>query len=474
MPEASMPVWGWIIVAVIALAIIGLFVWILLKNYRNVGPNEALIVSGLKPRKVTGPDGKPMEVGYRIQVGGGTLVWPYLESANVLPLDVYALTIKVSDVLTKAGVQLSAEATGFVKVKGDEDSIRIAAEHFLSRGSEGIISVGQDVMEGCMRAVLGARTVEEIYQDRDGFSEKVTEAAEESLAKMGLEVLSFSLKDLSDKQGYLEALGTESIARVKRDALIIQAVSDKDASIRSAVARKDGDIARLKAESEIAEATRDFESNRADYQATVNKKRAQADAAYELERLKLTSSIKENEYEIRLLEKKKNIEIEQSEIVRREKELEATVKRPAEAMAYQAKLETDSDAYRKEMDAKGKAAGIRLFGTAEAEAILAKGKAEAETMAKRAESFGRYNEAATLNMIVDKLPEIARAVSEPMSKIDKIVMVGNGADGVKATALPGQVASLVAQIPTVVESITGVDIKALVPHAKSDGDKKAT
>jgi flotillin len=466
--------WGWIIVVVVGLALTALVVWALLKNYRNVGPNEALVVSGLRAREVRGPDGKPVKIGYRLQIGGGTLVWPYLESASVLPLDVYALTIKVSDVLTKAGVQLSAEATGFVKVKGDEDSIRVAAEHFLSRGSEGIISVGHDVLEGCMRAVLGARTVEQIYQDRDGFSEKVTEAAEADLAKMGLEVLSFSLKDLSDKQGYLEALGTESIARVKRDALIIQAESDKEASIRSAVARKDGDIARLKAESEIAQATRDFESNRAEFQAAVNQKRAQADAAYELERLKLTASIKENEYDIRLIEKKKSIELEQSEIQRREKELEATVKRPAEAMAYQQKLEADSEAYKKELDAKGKAAGIRLYGNSEAEAILAKGKAEAEAMSKRADSFARYNQAATLQMIVERLPEIARAISEPMAKIDKIVMVGSSKDGGNATALPSQVASLVAQIPTVVESLTGVDIKALIPHATVDEDKKAT
>ena len=477
MSEAAMPLYGWIIIVVIGLALIALGIWALLKNYRNVGPNEALVVSGLGSREVTGPDGKPMKVGYRLQIGGGTLVWPFLESANVLPLDVYSLTIKVNDVLTKQGVQLSAEATTFVKVKGDEESIRLAAEHFLSRGSEGIMAVGHDVLEGHMRAVLGARSVEEIYQDREGFSSKVLSAAEEDLAKMGLEVLSFSLKDLSDRQGYLEALGTESIARVKRDAMIIQAESDKESSIRSAVARKEGDIARLKAETEIAEATRDFESRRAEYQAAVNQKRAQADASYELERLKLTASIKDSEFEIRLVEKKKSIELEQSEILRREKELEATVKRPAEAMVYQQKLEAESDAYKKELEAKGKAAGIRLFGSSEAEAILAKGKAEAEAMAKRAESFGRYNQAATLQMIVDKLPELARAISEPMSKIDKIVMVGSGADGGKATALPGQVAGLLAQMPTIVESITGVDIKGLVPGAKAspaDDDKKAT
>ncbi len=472
MPEPTMPLYGWIIIIVAGVALIAVAVWRLLKNYRNVGPNEVLVISGLRAREVRGPDGTRVKVGYRLQVGGGTLVWPFVESANVLPLDVYSLTVKVKDVLTKQGVQLSAEATAFVKVKGDEDSIRLAAEHFLSRGSEGIMAVGQDVIEGCMRAVLGARSVEEIYQDREGFNDKVSLASEADLAKMGLEVVSFSLKDISDKQGYLDALGTESIARVKRDAMIIQAESDKDASIRSAQARKDGDIARLIAETEIAQATRDFESKRAGYQADVNQKRAQADASYELERLKLTSQIKENEFEIRLFEKKKAVELEQTEIVRREKELEATVKRPAEAMHFQQKLEAESDAYRKELEAKGKAAGIRLYGNAEAEVVLAKGKAEAEAMSKRAESFTRYNDAATVQMIVDKLPELARAIAEPMSKIDKIVMVGT--DGAKATALPSQVAALVAQVPTIVESLTGVDLKALVSHGKCTAheDKK--
>lgn len=473
MPEA-MPLYAWIAIVVIAVGLIALLVWALLKNYRNVGPNEVLVVSGLRSREVKGPDGKTITVGYRLQIGGGTLVLPFLESASVLPLDVYGINFKVNDVLTKQGVQVSAEATAFVKVKGDEDSIRIAAEHFLSRGADGIQTAGHDVIEGYMRAVLGARTVEQVFQDREGFSEKVAEAAEADLAKMGLEVMSFSLKDLSDHQGYLESLGTESIARVKRDALIIQAESDKDASIRSAQARKDGDIARLKAETEIAEATRDFETRRAEYQANVNQKRAEADAAYEMERIKLSSKIKEGEYELRLLEKRKSIELEQNEIVRREKELESTVKRPAEAMAYQQKIEADSEAYRKELEAKGKAAGIRLYGNAEAEALLAKGKAEAESMARRAESFGHYNDAARLQMMVDKLPEIARAISEPMSKIDKIVMVG-GADGGKATQLPNQVAQLVATVPTIVESLTGVDIKGLLPskEAKSEDKKPA-
>jgi flotillin len=446
-----------IIVAVVAVLVV-LFFGLWAFNYRKVGPNQVLVISG-RTSTITDADGRARKVGYRLQVGGGTFVMPFVETVDVLPLDVFSISVRCPEVLTAQGVIISAEAYGQVKASSDQGLLSRAVENFLSKGSSGITSVAQEVLEGQMRAALGRMAVEEIYTERDRFAEQVRGAAGEDLARLGLEVLAFSLKDISDSQGYLQALGARRIAEVKRDAALAQAEADRDSAIQAAEYRKQGDVARLAAEAELAGATRDFEIQRAEYQATVNVKRAQADIAYELERAKLAEGLKRQEAQVRLTEKELAARIEEQEISRREKELEATVKRPAEAMNYQAKLEADADAYKKELEAKGKAAGIRLLGNAEAEAATARGRADAEAMKQKAAAWKEYNDAALAEMVVKQLPELARAVSEPLSKVEKIIMVGedNG-----APKLTGQVASVVAQLPTVVESLTGLKLADLL------------
>jgi flotillin len=320
-----------------------------------------------------------------------------------------------------------------------------------------------------MRAALGMMKVEEIYTERDAFAERVRRGAGEDFNRLGLELLAFSLKDISDSQGYLQAMGARRIAEVKRDAALAQAETERDSAIQAAEYRKEGDIARLAAEGELAKATRDFEMQRAEFQSAVNAKRAKADIAYDLERAKLSEELKRQEFAVRLTEKELAAKVEEQEIVRRERELEATVKRPAEAMQYQAKLEAETDAYQKELEAKGKAAGIRLYGSSEAEAISARGKAEADAMRQKAAAWKEYTDAALAEMVIKQLPELARAVSEPLSKVDKIVMVGD-ADG--ASKLTGQVASVLAQLPVLVESLTGVKLQEIVKRGKKDKGEK--
>jgi flotillin len=453
----------WIIVACVAV-VVALFVGLWLFNYRKVGPNQVLVISG-RTSTVVEPDGSRRQVGYRLQVGGGTFVMPFVETVDALPLDVFSLSVRCPEVLTAQGVIISAEAFGQVKAASSERLLHRAVENFLSRGSSGITAVAQEVLEGHMRAALGRMSVEEIYTERDRFAEQVRAAATSDFERLGLDLLAFSLKDISDSQGYLSSLGARRIAEVKRDAALAQAEADRDAAIHAAAYRKEGDIARLAAEAELAKATRDFEVQRADFQASVNVKRAQADVAYDLEKAKLAEELKRQEYGVRLAEKELAAKVEELEIARREKELESTVKRPAEAMHFQAKLEADSDAYKKELDAKGKAAGIRLIGSSEAEAATARGKAEASAMRDKAAAWKEYTDAALAEMVIKQLPELARAVSEPLSKVDKIIMVGDN-DG--APKLTGQVARVVAQLPDVVESLTGFKLSDLLKKGKRD------
>ncbi|HVN75715.1 MAG TPA: SPFH domain-containing protein, partial [Thermoanaerobaculaceae bacterium] len=385
------------------------------------------------------------------------------------PLEVFSVSVRCPEVLTAQGVLISAEAFAQVKAASDEALLHRAVENFLSKGSSGITSVAQEVLEGHVRAALGMMAVEQIYTEREGFAERVRKAAETDFERLGLELLSFALKDISDSQGYLQALGARRIAEVKRDAALAQAETERDAAIQAAEYRKEGDVARLHAEAELAKATRDFEMQRADFQAAVNSKRAAADVAYDLERARLSEELKRQEYGVRLTEKELAAKVEEQEIVRREKELEATVKRPAEAMHYQAKLEAETAAYKAELEAKGKAAGIRLYGTTEAEAIAAKGKAEADAMKQKAQAWKEYTDAALAEMVIRQLPELARAVSEPLAKVEKIVMVGD-ANG--ASKLTGQVAGVVAQLPAVVESLTGVKLEEILKRGKKDEEKK--
>jgi len=453
----------WIIGAVFVVVVLG-FVGLWLFNYRKVGPNQVLVISG-RTSTVAEPGGGRRQVGYRLQVGGGTFVRPFVESVDTLPIEVFSISLRCPEVLTAQGVIISAEAYGQVKVSTDEALLHRAVENFLSKGSSGITSTAQEVLEGHMRAALGTMSVEEISTERDAFARRVRDAAVADFNRLGLELLAFSLKDISDSQGYLSSLGARRIAEVKRDAALAQAEADRDSTIRAAEYRKEGDVARLGAEAELAKATRDFEVQRADFQASVNVKRAQADVAYDLEKAKLSEALKRQEYGVRLAEKELAAKVEELEISRREKELEATVKRPAEAMQFQARLEAETDAYKKELDAKGKAAGIRLIGSSEAEAAAARGKAEADAMRQKAAAWKEYTDAALAEMIIKQLPELARAVSEPLSKVDKIIMVGD-ADG--APKLTGQVASVLAQLPTIVESLTGLKLADLLKKGKKD------
>jgi flotillin len=438
-----------IIAAVFAIVIIALK-----KQYVKVGPNEVLIVAGGRQQTVVEPDGTKKKIGYRVHIGGGTFVMPLIESAEVLPLEVFTLDIKTPEVLTTKGIPVSIQGTSQVRVKTDDHSIRMAAEQFLGRGVDGMREIAHQIIEGHARSTTGTMTVEDIYQDRMGFGDKVEQAAQHDFDNLGLSIISFSLTDISDTQGYIEALGRPQIARAKHDAEVAEAETAKDSTIKAAVARKEGDIAKLRAETEVAEATKDYESKRATYQAAVNQERARADFSYEIERQRMNQQLKKEEAEAILIAKRKAIEIEDTEAKRKEKELEATVRRPAEA-----------ESYRYEIEAKGKAIAKKLEGTAEVELLKARGVAEAEAMKKKAESWGEYNQAAVYQMFVDMLPDVARAIAEPLSKVEKIVIVGGSGDGpLGASKVTGEVARVMAQLPAIVESLGGEELKNIITN----------
>ena len=321
--------------------------------------------------------------------------------------------------------------------------------------------------------------------NRDAFASKVQEVAAGDMANMGLGIVSFTIRDIRDTQGYLDALGKPRIAQVKRDAQIAQAEADRDAMIKSSQATQAGQEAKFAADSKIAEAQREYQTNVAGYQATVNQKKAEADLAYDLQKFKTGQLVKAEEVQVQIIEKQKQIELQQQEILRKQRELEANVQKPADAERYRVEtlanatkfqLETEAAGAASATKAKGfaaadvsKATGLaeaeanKARGLAEAAVIEAQGKATASAMQAKADSFKNYNEAAVIEMIMRVMPEIAGKISEPLSKMEKMVIInsGNGPGG-GASKLTGDVTQIISQLPPVIESLTGIKFEKLL------------
>ncbi len=480
--------WGF---AILAVAGIVLTVLILLSlaasRYKKVGPNQVLVISGLKHTIVNPVTGQKERVGFRIVKGGGAIVLPVVERVDVLSLEIMTIDVQTPEVYTELGVPVTVDGVAQVKIKGDEVSIRTAAEQFLSKSSQEIKTIAHETLAGHLRAILGTMTVEDIYKDRDAFAQRVQEVSAVDLANMGLEIVSFTIKDIRDDQGYLDALGQARTAEVKRDAAIGQALAARDATIKSAEARQEGETAKFLAETKIAEAEKNYSVQKAAFQAEVNRKRAEAELAYTLQQNIENQKIKAEEVQIQVIEKQKQIEVQTQEVLRKERELEALVRKPAEAEQYRIQTLANAEKYRKETEASGEAAAIRAIGEAEADAIRARGIAEAEVlrakgiaeaqaMEKKAEAWQRYNQAAVIQQLIDSLPEVAAAIAQPLARTERIVIVNSGGDGAGAARITQDISNIIAQMPATIEALTGIDVlKAIkdLPGVKGAQEESA-
>lgn len=462
--------------------------WIVSSRYVLVGPNEVLIISGLK-RRVNDPDGTARVVGYRIVKGGGAFVWPIIEKYERLSLELMTLEITNPEVYTQAGVPINVDGIAQIKVRGEDVAIATAAEQFLSKGDEEIRKTALHTLEGHLRAIVGTLSVEKIYQDREAFAQKVQEVAATDMAHMGLQIVSFTIRNIHDKQGYLEALGRPRIAEVKKIAAIAQAEADRDAHIKAAEANQKAMEAKLLAETRIAESRASFERQQAQYTVEVNAKKADADMAYDLEKNKVAQLVKAEEMKILIVQKEKDIEIWNKEVARKHEELTVNVHKPAEAEKYRIQMMAQAERERIQALAAGEAEATRARGTAEADVrqlqgaadaqvVKATGNAEAEAMAKKAEAWQSYNQAAVLQLVLEKLPEIAKYIAEPLSKMDKMVVISNGNSpdgGTGASKVTQDIINVIAQLPPAVEALTKInlqDVLSRIPGLQEGMDKK--
>jgi flotillin len=466
-----------IVVGVIV--VLGLAFW---ARYKTVSPDEAMIVTGsfLGSRNVSED-----ETGRKIKIvrGGGAFILPVFQQAQFLSLLSHKLDVTTPEVYTEQGVPVSSEAVAIIKIGGSVEDVATAAEQFLGKPIESLKGEAQEVLEGHLRAILGSMTVEEVYRNRDKFAQEVQSVAAKDLKKMGLQIVSFTIKDVRDKHGYLDALGKPRIAAVKRDADIAEAEAVRDARIQKARAEEEGQKAELLRDTNIAEAAKEKELKIAAFRKDQDQAKAEADQAYSIQEARSKQSVIEEQMKVELVRKEREIDLETKEILRREKQYDAEVKKKADADRYAVEIAAEADKARKlleadalrykiEAEAKAMAEQKRLEGlaiaeaekakgTAEAEVIRLRGLAEAEAKQKLAEAFEKFGEAAVLDIIVKMLPELAGRVAEPIKAIDKLTVVDTG-QGEGAARVSNYVTSLMATAPEMLKNVSGIDVEQLV------------
>ena len=438
--------------------------------YRKAGPHEALVVYGFR--------------GTRIIKGRGSVIFPMVENCKLLSLELMSFDVAPQqDLYTKQGVAVTVEAVAQIKVKSDPESIQTASEQFLTKTPqerEGLIRL---VLEGHLRGIIGQLTVEEIVKQPEMVGDRMRSTCADDMNKMGLEVISFTIKEVRDKNDYITNMGRPDIARIKRDADVAAAEAERDTAIKRAEAMRASAVAKAQADKERvlaetisqaaqAEAQRDLQLKQANFLEAVQKQKASADKAYEIQTNVMQQQVMAEQVKIEQVQKTGQIAVQEAEIQRRERELIATVLKQAEIERRRIEMLAEAQKQKSILEADGQAASTRATGEAEAEIIFKKGEAEAKAMNVKAEAYQEYNQAAVIDKLITSMPEIVKALASPLSNVDKITIVstGNG-NAAGMNKITGDVAAMAAQIPALFETLSGVQFSDLLSKVKMIGDK---
>ena len=470
-----------VVAALMALVILFLLSMIA-RLYRKAGPHEALVVYGFR--------------GTRVVKGHGTVIFPMVESSRQLSLQLMSFDVAPQqDLYTRQGVAVTVEAVAQIKVKSDPESIITASEQFLTKTDserEGLIRL---VMEGHLRGIIGQLTVEEIVKQPEMVGDRMRGTCAADMDKMGLEVISFTIKEVRDKNDYIANMGRPDVARIKRDAdkATAEAMRDADIAIaeaerdtaikkaeakrESAIATTNADQARVLAETlsqaKQAEAQRDLEVKKATYAESVKRQQAQADKSYDIQTSIMQQQLIAESVKVQQIEKEAQIKVQDAEIQRRERELVATVLKPAEVERRRIETLAEADKQRRIFEAEGKASGIRAEGEAEAEITFKKGDAEARAMNVKAVAYQEWNQAAVVDKIITNMPEIARALAAPLANVDKITIISTGNTNASGMhQITGDMAAMAAQIPALFETLSGMKMSDLLGKVQGMGDRK--
>lgn len=465
-----------VIMSGLAVIVVFLILGTFARMLRKVGPNQAMIRYGLG--------------GTHVVQGGAQIVVPLIHSAQELSLELMSFDVAPQqDLYTNQGVAVTVEAVAQLKIKSDPESIRTAAEQFLTKTPPQREALIRLVMEGHLRGIIGQLTVEQIVKQPEMVADRMRTNVAEDIAKMGLEVVSFTLREVRDKNQYIENMGKPDVARIKRDADIATSEAERDTAIKQAGYMREAAVARAQADQERvlaetlsqakqAESQKDLAVKKALYEAESKKQQAQADKAYEIQANIMQQQVVTEAVNVDRVRKEGEIKVAEAEILRKEKELAGTILKEAEAQRKKIETMADAERQRLTLEATGRADAvktegaaaadiIRLKGNAEAEIIRAKGQSEAAAMQLKAAAYLEYNEAAVLDKLLTGLPEVVRAFAEPLSKVDKITVVSTGGDsGAGVNKITADMAQMVAQVPALLEALTGKKMSELMQHVR--------
>jgi flotillin len=444
---------------------------LLARMYRKAGPNEALVVYGFR--------------GPRVIKGHGTVIFPMVESCRELSLELMSFDVAPQqDLYTKQGVAVTVEAVAQIKVRSDQASILTAAEQFLTKAPqqrEGLIRL---VMEGHLRGIIGQLTVEQIVKEPEMVGDRMRSTCADDMSKMGLEVISFTIKEVRDKNEYITNMGRPDIARIRRDADVATAEAERDTAIQRANAQREAAVAKAQADQDRviaetasqarqSEAQRDFDIKKAQFMEQSRRQQAQADKSYELQTNISQQQVMAEQVKVQQVEKEAQIKVQEAEISRHEKELIATVLKGAEIERQRIQNLAEAEKARLTAEAEGRAAAIRTQGEAEAAIIFQKGESEAKAMHVKAEAYQEWNQAAVVDKLLTNMADVVRAMAEPLAKVDKITVVSTGGDAAGVNKITADMAKIAAQVPSLFEALSGMDIKQLMGNVQAIKTKQA-
>mgnify|MGYP002536463518 FL=1 len=428
---------------------------LLVLGYTKAPPNKAAVITGLrdKPKVLLG------KAGFKI---------PFLERVDWMGVGQIDIDIETEDYIpTKDFINIKVDAIAQVAVDITPDGMEIAMRNFLNKKAEAVKETISKSLQGNLREIIGTMELKDICQNKTEFSEQVKANAEGDIAQLGIRILSFNVQNIQDKDGLIDDLGIDNREQIRKSASIAKANAEKEVAIAQAQADNDANIEKVKARTAIAERENELAIKQSSLKMTEDTAKAKADAAYKIQEESSRKEIEVYTQEADIAKREKEIELQAKEAEVAEKKLDAEVRKKAEAEKYAEMQKADADLYKRQKDAEAKlfeqekeAAAIRKQGEAEAEAIRQKGLAEAEALDKKAEAMAKYGQAAILEMLVGVLPDMAKAVAEPISAIDKVTVIGGDSNGVSDMA--GNVPTVLAKVMESVKEATGVDMAEII------------
>ncbi|MGN1141541.1 MAG: flotillin family protein [Oliverpabstia sp.] len=463
----SLPLIIGIIAAIILIGIIA-------SGYVKAPPDTAYVISGFKKEP-------------RILIGRAGIKIPFLERLDKLLLKQVTIDVKTEDYIpTLDFINIKVDAVVKVRVSTEPDMIRLAMRNFLNKSVQDIMLDLQDSLQGNMKEIIGAMSLKDINNNRDAFGNEVQTKAQVDMKKLGVEIISCNIQNVTDRNGLIEDMGMDNTSKIKKEAAIAKAEADRDIAIAQAEADKQANDARVKAQAVIAEKNNELYIKQAELKKQSDTKKAEADAAYGIQQQEQRRTVETATVNADIARQEREVELKARQVEVTEKALEAEIKKKAEAEKFAAQQRADAELYKRQKEAEAKqfeierdaeakkalaeaelvtmqkeAEGIRARGEAEAAAIQAKALAEAEGMEKKAAAYQKYNNAAMAEMLIQVLPDIAGKIAEPLQQIDKITIIG-GSDTNGVDNVAGNVPAVMAKLFASMKETTGIDLGEII------------